>query len=580
MTHDRPLSSDGSLLHPETMSRTPLYVNSRARPEEFRVALICPSDVPRWINSFVRLANSDSWITVTAFPALDAEGISPVRLPADIRALLALERIRFRHGEGMLDAVPISPAYCANVLSGTSPSSRLVALGRWLETLRPDLVILLGTGFEADKDCCSSDWDCWRLDSSITDESTAGISLLAPVLRQEFATAVALELEDQHGEAFDAATSWGATQPGSFHLQREHAFRKMPALLLRLLRRIAAGESPQQWPHTATLRMGEPPEPLGPYAGVRALAISLPHTARWQWRKRHSEQPWFVALRNEHTQLDPEQPRINGNKLVVAPKGTYWADPCAVGDGDRSFLFVEEVSAKKKKGVITCIELCDNGNAVRLGVALDEPWHLSYPQPFLWEGHWYMTVESKAAQRVILYRAESFPLRWKRVVDLIEGRKCVDPTLYHHDGKWYLFVNASESGGSTWDELFLFVSDDLYGPFQPHPGNPILSDVRRARPAGRIFSHGGRLIRPSQDCARSYGAAIVFNEVIELSPARYSERPLARLDPSWSSGLDGCHTYNVINGMEVIDARGTPPRSMPRVVVLDPDPGPAHTESK
>src|SRR3546814_10698634 len=93
----------------------------------------------------------------------------------------------------------------------------------------------------------------------------------------------------------------------------------------------------------------------------------------------------------------------------------------------------------------------------------------------------------------------------------------VDPTLHYRDGHWYVFVNISESGGSTSEELFLFVSEQLTGPFRPPPGNPIASDVRHARPAGRLFEHQGRLIRPSQECADSYGSAIAFNEVLELT---------------------------------------------------------------
>src|SRR3546814_2717271 len=108
----------------------------------------------------------------------------------------------------------------------------------------------------------------------------------------------------------------------------------------------------------------------------------------------------------------------------------------------------------------------------------------------------------------------------------------VDPTLHYRDGHWYVFVNISESGGSTSAELFLFVSEQLTGPFRPHPGNPIARDVRHARPAGRLFEHQGRLIRPSQDSADSYGSAIAFNELLELTRSAKHTSKLQSIMPT------------------------------------------------
>ena len=64
-----------------------------------------------------------------------------------------------------------------------------------------------------------------------------------------------------------------------------------------------------------------------------------------------------------------------------------------------------------------CLGLLEEGRAQRLGIVLDEPFHLSYPQVFQWQGAWYMTVESAGARRVSLYRATDFPLRWERTSD-------------------------------------------------------------------------------------------------------------------------------------------------------------------
>lgn len=106
-----------------------------------------------------------------------------------------------------------------------------------------------------------------------------------------------------------------------------------------------------------------------------------------------------------------------------------------------------------------------------------------------------------------------------------------------------------------WDDLFLFHAQTPLGPWHPHPRNPIVSDVRSARPAGRLFMHAGRLIRPSQDCSTDYGAAVVFNEVVAMDESNYSERPIGRIDPTWMAGLSGCHTYSKTAGLETVDGK-------------------------
>jgi hypothetical protein len=277
----------------------------------------------------------------------------------------------------------------------------------------------------------------------------------------------------------------------------------------------------------------------------------------------------MLMVRRADALLELDAPVIREITSVCSPLG-FWADPCVVEDAGRQLVFVEEWNPHTRKGEIACLEL-EGASVRRLGLALDEPGHLSFPQPFQWQGDWYLTVESSAARRVSLYRALAFPLQWQRIQDLVTDRVCVDPALHFHEGHWYLFANVAESGNSTWDELFLFVSENLHGPFRPHPSNPIVSDVRRARLAGRLFSRDGKLIRPAQDCAPGYGAAVVFNEILELDPTHYRERVLSRLGPVWDASLDGCHTYSSAGRIEVLDAHGVAPvvlRSMPRAGVV------------
>jgi hypothetical protein len=85
--------------------------------------------------------------------------------------------------------------------------------------------------------------------------------------------------------------------------------------------------------------------------------------------------------------------------------------------------------------------------------------------------------------------------------------------------------------------------------------NPIISDVRRARPAGPLFVKDGFLIRPSQDCSRRYGFAVCLNRVDVLTDNDYREVPIERILPTWLRGNQGTHTFTRGSRFEAVDGR-------------------------
>lgn len=534
-----------------------LYAAPSGLSRPLRITLVVPERVPAWLARFVDLASGTSWIDFSILPIAGAEKSAGSRLPIGLRVLLALEKARCRRGGAMLASVPIHGRGGAPIALQVRADAASAQLGARVAESQPDLVLLLGSQDWAETIAGCADWGCWILDASLTDPDRAGIALLAPLLHDESATKFELELQGPSRRPVELVASWGATCVTSFTSQRDRAFQKLPALLLRALHRLATGDLPLTRRRAATLRQAPEKLPLGLAAGARALVTTMRAAARARLQKLRREPSWFLVLRQDVAPLDPDAPEVHSHVVVRAPLDGFWADPCVVETNGRHLVFVEELEWQTRKGTITCVEL-DHGRARRLGCVLEEPVHLSYPQVFEWEGQWYLTVESSKAKRVSLYRAADFPLGWQRIHDLITDRVCVDPTLHYHEGFWYLFANVAENGSSTWDELFLFVSEQLTGPFLPHPASPIVTDVRRARPAGRLFHSGGRLVRPAQDCAPRYGAALVFNEVLELSPTRYRERQLSRLAPDWADSLDQCHTYSAAGGVEVLDARGYP----------------------
>ena len=140
---------------------------------------------------------------------------------------------------------------------------------------------------------------------------------------------------------------------------------------------------------------------------------------------------------------------------------------------------------------------------------------------------------------------KGYVLPGAEVPGLAESEFPPDTTLDALAGHFRLFQYAKGHRFST-DDL-------LAGQWTAHPGNPVVLDATSARPAGRLWQHEGRLLRPSQDSTTRYGYALRINEVEVLSPTDYRERCLQRLEPDWARDLIGVHTISFAGGLTVID---------------------------
>lgn len=562
------MGTSRSIPWPVARGPSRVYGAPASARSRLRIAVLAPSHACAWLTNAIAHVATKPWIELTLLVAAP-DRPSPGRgMGLDLRGYLLLEQLRRRGNLGPLARVDLAARARAAGIR-TIRATDDAALREQLAQLPVDLVLAATAFAVADAVAVSVEWGCWHIGEDLTDRRHAGISLLVPLLDGDLVTPMDLRLQTRDGTSVLLASSTGATQGGSFGLQRERAFHKLPSLLSRALRALVRGEIAVPSGQVAELRFGAPAAQLPPAAGLRALSVSARNTiSRWRYLRTNRD-TWFVALRRAVEPLDPERPMVGAVRCLVAPDHSYWADPFLLGAEGRQFVFVEEYALHDRRGVIACLELLQDGRARRLGIAIDEAHHVSYPQVFRHEGCWYLTLESGAARCVRLYRATAFPLRWEPVVDLLGDCVCVDPTLHFHDRYWYLFASMSECDSGTCDELFLFISDTLTGPYLPHPCNPVVRNVRRARPAGALFFNAGRLIRPAQDCAPSYGAAVVFNEVLELTPTRYRERPLARLDAAWMPDADGCHTYSCSEDGEVLDARGQPPPPAMRIPIVE-----------
>ncbi len=201
----------------------------------------------------------------------------------------------------------------------------------------------------------------------------------------------------------------------------------------------------------------------------------------------------------------------------------FVADPFTVRVDGTWHMFFEVLNAGTRKGEIGHAISDDGLRWQYRRRVLVEPFHLSYPLTFRWQGEIYMLPETLAAGCIRLYRAVSFPTDWRCVARWLEG-SFADPTLFRHDGRWWLFACTDPEQHS---ELRLYHAEALAGPWQQHPKSPIVHrDTRRARPAGPVVARRGKLLRWAQDCGPRYGSAVVAFEITRLTPAEYQEQPI------------------------------------------------------
>jgi hypothetical protein len=243
-------------------------------------------------------------------------------------------------------------------------------------------------------------------------------------------------------------------------------------------------------------------------------------------------------------------------KKMLPPKDKFWADPHIIRINGTYNIFLEEYSRRKNKGHISVIEMDEFGGWKAPVKVLEKEYHLSYPFIFEWENKVYMVPESRSNRTIDLYECTEFPDKWKFKQCLMENISAVDTTLVHYCNKWWLFTAMAENDAAGPNAaLFLFSSDDLFsGKWKAHPQNPIVSDVKNARPAGSIFIKDGKLFRPSQDCSKDYGYGFDLNEIEILSETDYCERQILSVRPDWDKKIRATHTFATCGNLTVIDA--------------------------
>ncbi len=248
---------------------------------------------------------------------------------------------------------------------------------------------------------------------------------------------------------------------------------------------------------------------------------------------------------------------IKDYKKIVPPGKNFWADPHIIKKDGSYYVFIEEYSFDSGKGHISVFEIDRNGNVGKPQIILEKPYHLSYPFIFEYKNNFYMIPESEQNGTVDIYKCTEFPLKWEFYKHMFADISAVDTTLTFYDGRWWVFLNKKVGDYLSYkDELYLYYSNSpLSDKWISHPKNPVVSDVRSARSAGKIYESKGSLIRPSQDCSVEYGYKVRLNKIIKMTKNDYAEMEFDVIEPNHNKNACGIHTLAKHENFTMLDCK-------------------------
>ncbi len=249
---------------------------------------------------------------------------------------------------------------------------------------------------------------------------------------------------------------------------------------------------------------------------------------------------------------------LDAYRWLPNDKDRWYADPFVRWHDGVHHVLCEDFVEREGKGVISAFTIAADGTLSKPVVVLERPHHLSYPFLFEHEGHVFMMPELSANRTVDIYRAARFPDRWVHHATILADVAVDDATLVLHGDRWWLFAGSRHWQSTCWDALSLYHGPSPFGPFQPHPFNPVVVDARSARPAGAMEVRNGVLWRPAQDCTDGYGSGMTLCRVDALSGDAYRQSAVVSVKAARGSLVKGVHTLNYAAGLEVIDAFSPP----------------------
>lgn len=182
-------------------------------------------------------------------------------------------------------------------------------------------------------------------------------------------------------------------------------------------------------------------------------------------------------------------------------------------------------------------------------------YRIIFPSPcvFRYQNEIFMVPECARSGKITVYKSVKFPCQWQEAYVLYEGEG-VDTTPVLQDDKE--------------DELLFFTTlktkenrenNCLYAVSRNRKEKLLIENDDTVRSAGHLIWNKNELLRPAQDCTRSYGGALIFKRISTCSLEFFGEEDFAKIEADdvkvdcSQYMFNGVLTYNQSEQYEMID---------------------------
>ncbi len=501
-------------------------VASLKAPLRFAI-MIDSASIPAWATEVVReLSNSDFAMQVCV-----------LKIKRSVDAVFSPSTIVQTSTESAFDLV------------GHCEKSEIVGK---LKSLNLDVVLSLCAQTPSEDYACVAKRGWWRFRFGTTYEADGiGIDEICLLKKKQH---VALEqIAFENSPAVDL-------KRGSFKVLSHSVARHQNAILAQC----------SSWPAAVMRQMACGLEWTKPVSSVELSAVSktkkrfafaMSFVSRLKFaldrvRRQFVYQRWNVGMFEAPSGQAFDSSQLQNVKWwAQSPDSLSVADPFPIYVNDRLYVLAETFNHVDHIGTISAFLLSDRGEVLEQQEAIKFPCHLSYPCLVQSDGRIYATFEALESNELAIYRCDRFPNVWTRLKVVVQNGKFADPTLFEHQGRWWIFATQYDQYSEGNSLLNAWYSETgIDGEWHPHLMNPIKCDVESSRSAGTPFSFDKKFYRPSQNCGSSYGQSVVINEIQRLTPTEFIETHVRDIQPG-ARFPDGIHHLGRAGRWRTIDGR-------------------------